>query len=69
MSLKLIYCSCTCIISEVKAILEPFYKEIQKNVEESKMEQNLKFMHPDGVVVQKGKAAHYGLERELNGAP
>ncbi|KAK6010258.1 hypothetical protein OSTOST_24728 [Ostertagia ostertagi] len=47
---------------EARAILKPFYDTIEKNMKEGKLEENVKFVHPDGVAVQKGKAAYYGPE-------
>ncbi|WKY02726.1 hypothetical protein Q1695_016191 [Nippostrongylus brasiliensis] len=53
---------------EVKALLTPFYKEMEKNIADGKFELNLKFMHPDGVVVQKTmRKAHFGTEEIAEG--
>ncbi|KAK5968005.1 hypothetical protein GCK32_020057 [Trichostrongylus colubriformis] len=34
-----------------------------KNVKEGKLEENFKYLHPDGVIVYKGKSAHYGKDQ------
>ncbi|VDL79392.1 unnamed protein product [Nippostrongylus brasiliensis] len=49
---------------EAKAILTPFYDEMVKNMTDGKHEENMKFTHPDAVVVDKDhKLCHYGLEQ------
>ncbi|VDL79604.1 unnamed protein product [Nippostrongylus brasiliensis] len=52
------------MLPEAKAILTPFYDEMVKNMTDGKAEENLKFTHPDAVVVDKQhKLCHYGLEQ------
>ncbi|VDP02105.1 unnamed protein product [Heligmosomoides polygyrus] len=54
------------IFSEVEAILKPIYEKFEEDCKGGNVDESVKYYHSQAVVVEKGKKAWYGKERELN---
>ncbi|VDO25107.1 unnamed protein product [Haemonchus placei] len=49
---------------EIREKLKPIYEELEQNMTKGDLQANFKHLHSDCVIVQKGKEAYYGKERE-----